>query len=128
MSLALRRSFFFLSLWLSLAIVLAPALDPVGSPLREVSGSAFNAFTSDVSLGPARAAPPERDRKDQALPAAGSDRWYLRTEAAVPAPPLFLPFLRLALRREIPIRSGAGPGGLGGRALPARAPPFLFRS
>jgi hypothetical protein len=57
-------------LWLSLAIVLTCAVGSFGSPLRATSGSAFNAFTSDVSLGPSRAAEPDKERREQ-LPAPG---------------------------------------------------------
>lgn len=69
------RSF---ALWLSLAVVLTCSLGSFGSPARAESGSAFNAFTSDVSLGPTRAAEPEKERREltptpggagQALPA-----------------------------------------------------------
>jgi hypothetical protein len=128
LSLALHRSAFSLFLWLSLAVVLAPALDPVGSPLREASGSAFNAFTSEVSLGPSRAAPPERERKFQAMPAGGSDRTAARAEAARPVRRIAIALPVLAVGPNHPVRSGAGPGRFSGPALPARAPPFLFRS
>ena len=63
------RSF---ALWLSLTVVLTCALGSFGSAVQASSGSAFNAFTSDVSLGPERASGPERDRKEQAPP-SGAD-------------------------------------------------------
>jgi len=128
LSLALHRSAFSLFLWLSLAVVLAPALDPVGSPLREVSGSAFSAFTSEVSLGPSRAAPPERERKFQAMPAGGSDHGAARAEAARSVRRIAIALPGLAVGPNHPVRSGAGPGRFSGPALPARAPPLLFRS
>lgn len=49
-------------LWLSLAIIFAHALSPAGSRLLSSSGSAFNGFTSEVSLGPSRSSHPERDK------------------------------------------------------------------
>ena len=48
---------FLAFVWLALATILAPALAPVGSALETSSGSAFNPFTSEVSLGPSRSAP-----------------------------------------------------------------------
>jgi hypothetical protein len=126
LSLAPHRSAFAFFLWLSLAIVLGPALDPVGSPLREVSGSAFNAFTSEVSLGPSRAAPPERDRKYQATPAGGSERVAANDGAILPLVRIEIALPRLAVGAPFPLRSGAGPGRLSGPPLPARAPPFSF--
>ena len=51
-----RRSAFLAILWLAIATVLVNALVPTGSPLGRNSGSAFNPFTSDVSLGPKRGA------------------------------------------------------------------------
>lgn len=127
MGLALHRSAFAFFLWLSLAVVLAPALDPVGSPLREVSGSAFNAFTSEVSLGPSRAAPPERERKYQAMPAGGSDRAAPRAEAPMPVRRIAIALPRLAIGAAFPLLSGASPGRFSGPALPARAPPLFSR-
>src|SRR3954468_10373649 len=52
MRLAPRHWANMLFLWLSLATVLVPAIGSSGSPLRLTEGSAFSAFTSDVSLGP----------------------------------------------------------------------------
>ena len=53
-----RRTRAFLAfVWLALATILAPALAPVGSALEPSSGSAFNPFTSEVSLGPSRSTP-----------------------------------------------------------------------
>ena len=126
MSLASHRSAFAFFLWLSLAIVLGPALDPVGSPLREVSGSAFNAFTSEVSLGPSRAALPERDRKYQAMPAGGSQRVAASAGAILPLVRISIALRRLALDAPFPLVSGVGPGRLSGPPLPARAPPSSF--
>lgn len=68
MSLAPRNWANALFLWLSLATVLVPAIGSSGSPLRLTQGSAFSAFTSDVSLGPSRAAPIEAGGDGQTSP------------------------------------------------------------
>ena len=46
---------FLAFVWLALATILANALAPTGSAVEISSGSAFNPFTSEVSLGPTRA-------------------------------------------------------------------------
>ena len=48
--------------WLALAIVLAHALTPLPPSLQARSGSAFSAFTSDVTLGPVRGQDPAKAR------------------------------------------------------------------
>lgn len=50
-------------LWLSLAIILIHALAPSATPWRISYGSAFNGFTRDVSLGPSRTSPVEKDQR-----------------------------------------------------------------
>ena len=81
-----------LFLWLSLATVLVPALASSGSPLRVTEGSAFSAFTSDVSLGPSRAAPIEEDGSRQTAPGdgAGGSAFHARAAfaASLPGPAL----------------------------------------
>ena len=72
MTLASRNWFRTGFLWLALAVVLTCALGSFGSPVRASSGSAFNAFTSDVSLGPSRASEPEKQRREQAPPSGGA--------------------------------------------------------
>ena len=52
-----HKGAFLAFIWLALATILAPALAPVGSALELSSGSAFNPFTSEVSLGPSRSSP-----------------------------------------------------------------------
>ncbi|HTU11153.1 MAG TPA: hypothetical protein VMG08_09680 [Allosphingosinicella sp.] len=79
-----------ISLWLSLAIVLTCALGSFGSPARATSGSAFNAFTSDVSLGPQRASAPEKDRQEQ-TPASGGTGQAKALPAATLIPAAALP-------------------------------------
>ena len=95
------RSF---ALWLSLVVVLTCALGSFGSAVQASSGSAFNAFTSDVSLGPSRASEPE---KAKALPLL----------VALLAPPQPAPLLHHSvdsLTPPIPVTVGA---------VGARAPP-----
>ena len=80
------RSF---ALWLSLAVVLTCAIGSFGSPVRASSGSAFNAFTSDVAIGPGRAADPEKNRKEQtpAPGGAGQAKAVVAVAAALAPPP-----------------------------------------
>lgn len=117
-----RRSWFQLgSIWLALLIVLGNALDPVGPALEARSGSAFNAFTSDVSLGPARNQEPVKARD------AANDRdRHLRLPGgaglALLQPPVGTTFATLALApdgaasAELPLQSTP-------RSHNARAPP-----
>lgn len=78
--------------WLSLAIVLTCALGSFGSPARATSGSAFNAFTSDVAIGPSRAGAPEKARREL-TPAPGGAGQAKAILAALPAlaPPVRTP-------------------------------------
>ena len=75
--LASRRWAYTAFVWLTLATIFSNALAPSGSPLRPSSGSAFNPFTTDVSLGPNRGLKPVKDRQEQVTsegddgPAAG---------------------------------------------------------
>jgi hypothetical protein len=73
MSVARRNWAYAVFLWLSLATVLVPALGSSGSPLQPGEGSAFSAFTSDVSLGPSRAASLEQQESVQPTPGDGAD-------------------------------------------------------
>lgn len=73
MTLALRRWGYFVFLWLSLGTAAVHAIVPLGSPLVARSGSAFSAFTSDLSLGPQRAAQPEKGARHHSLPDPGTD-------------------------------------------------------
>jgi len=124
LTLDLRRlAFAFLS-WLALAVVLAPALDPVGSPLVQTSGSAFNVFTSDVSLGPSRAAAPERDRKLQTLPTGGPDDGGRTIPAAMlPSPPA-VPAVPGRSRPAWTLAATPAPGDAAAAPFNARAPPL----
>jgi hypothetical protein len=105
-------------MWLSLAVVLTCALGSFGSPARATSGSAFNAFTSDVSLGPSRASEPEKERREQ-RPAAGSAGQAKMVPAAarLPAPPPIIAARYFVLTSDPPAPATAG-------ALGARAPPL----
>ena len=62
-SLALNRLF----LWISLAVILTHALTPLGSAAVRGQGSAFSAFTADVSLR-AREGTVKRHKAAQAEP------------------------------------------------------------
>ena len=110
------RSF---ALWLALAVVLTCALGSFGSPVRASNGSAFNAFTSDVSLGPSRASEPEKERKEQTPGTRSAGQAKIVLAANLPRAPLPAgptgyfepPFASLA-----PATTGA----LGARAPPLR--------
>ena len=73
MTLALRKWGYFVFLWLSLGTAAVHAIVPLGSPLVARSGSAFSAFTSDLSLGPQRAAQPEKDARHHSPADPGTD-------------------------------------------------------
>jgi hypothetical protein len=110
-----------LFLWLSLATVLVPAIGSSGSPLRLTEGSAFSAFTSDVSLGPSRAAPIEDEGTAQTAPGGGGGsashvRFALAAPALGPAPALAAPGTAFDPPSPRPARFAAG-------AIGARAPP-----
>jgi hypothetical protein len=104
--------------WLSLVVVLTCAVGSFGSAVQASSGSAFNAFTSDVSLGPSRASEPEKVRKDQALPAgAAGQAKALPMVIALLTPPRPAPVEpRTAAPSTLPAIVMAG-------AVGARAPP-----
>ena len=115
---ASRQWFRTFALWLSLLVVLTCALGSFGSPVRASSGSAFNAFTSDVALGPSRAAMPEKGRKEQS-PAAGGNG---QAKALTAAPASLIPpsaFVVPSCLAPVPApRATATAGPLGARAPP----------
>ena len=123
MRLAPRKWAYALFLWLSLATVLVPALGSSGSPLRLTEGSAFSAFTSDVSLGPSRAAPIEEDGTAQTAPGDGDGSSVLTARAT------------FSISASGPALAASGPGPafaglpslrparLAAGAIGARAPP-----
>jgi hypothetical protein len=111
-------------LWLAIATVLINALAPIGSPIARGEGSAFNPFTSDVSLGPKRGAVVRKaasfaslsvdDGPGDAGPVAGSV-----VPAALPFP--FSPPLReTRIPAPAPVISGLPAAG----RVRARAPPL----
>lgn len=107
---------------LSLALVLACAIGSFGSPARASHGSAFNAFTSDVSLGPARPVPPEKIKRIQRA-SSGPDDPAVRAMASIAAPSLLAApeaGVAAAAYFEIAIRP---PARLGAAGFRARAPP-----
>lgn len=114
-----RHWFRTFALWLSLAIVLTCAIGSFGSPVRASSGSAFNAFTSDVAIGPKRAGAPEKDSSEQ-TPAPGGSGQAKALPASLIA--LFPPSLSASISGGIQPQVSvlpltAGPVG-------ARAPPL----
>jgi hypothetical protein len=118
-----QRPWFPAGFWLALAIIFLHALTPSATPWRPTAGSAFNGFTRDVSLGPSRAAPPEkeqriRDRRDDRSgvhPAATATAALLLLSPAVAAP------IRPA--EAIAARLGPAIAPAPAEARRARAPP-----
>ena len=123
MSLAPRNWANALFLWLSLATVLVPAIGSSGSPLRLTEGSAFSAFTSDVSLGPSRAAPIEAGGDGQTSPGVGDggSTFIASSGDALPGPSAAqsLPALRPDFIEPPPRHPATFAAG----AIGARAPP-----
>jgi hypothetical protein len=116
---ALRHWVRTFSLWLSLAVVLTCAIGSFGSPVSASTGSAFNAFTSDVTLGPSRASEPEKASKEQTPASGGTGQAgaILRASTALPAPPKpAAPVPSRLVPAPTPVVT-TGPLG-------ARAPPF----
>ena len=110
------RSF---ALWLSLAVVLTCALGSFGSPVQASSGSAFNAFTSDVTLGPTRASEPAKERKEQTPGTGGAGQAkFVHAAAWLLAPPPPGPALYFDPPFDQP--APAPRGALGARAPPLR--------
>lgn len=106
------------SLWLSLAVVLTCAVGSFGSAVQASTGSAFNAFTSDVSLGPSRASDPEKERREQAQPAGSAGQAKaLSLMVALETPP------RPAALQPHAIASSTPPAAVMAGAVGARAPP-----
>jgi hypothetical protein len=73
LTLALRKWGYVVFLWLSLGTAAVHAIVPLGSPLVPRSGSAFSAFTSDLSLGPQRGAQTEKAGRHSGQPNDGAD-------------------------------------------------------
>jgi hypothetical protein len=119
LTLAPRNWLRTLFLWVALAVVLTCALGSFGSPVRASSGSAFNAFTSDVSLGPSRAAEPEKERREQTPPSGdGSGHAAIVPAPAVTAAPPFPRAVRPVFRPSRAPLSLATAGAVGARAPP----------
>ena len=111
-------------LWLSLATVVTPALDPVGSPLADSQGSAFNPFTSDVSLGPTRAATPEATRRNQNVTDGNSGQSNVQICIWLAAASL-LPWFAEGRSPDFPaVTPGLGAARLFLLSVQARPPPF----
>lgn len=102
MARAPRTWLFLACLWLSIATALGHAVVPAGTPFEKNSGSAFSAWTTDVSLGPVRTATGLLKRAEAA---GGQDD----TAFGPDAPPLTA-------------SSPAVPQSAAGKALHVRAP------
>ncbi|WP_114950741.1 hypothetical protein [Sphingosinicella terrae] len=104
------------TLWLILAAIFAHALLPVGSPIERISGSAFSAATSDVSLAPGRALAAEEEDTlgdlDGPAPAAWPDP--IAAMSAVPQAPM----------PQQPFLAGLPASPPGARPYAPRAPPL----
>jgi hypothetical protein len=83
---ARRRRIWFVFLWMSLATVLGHAVMPLGSPLAKSSGSAFSVSTSNVSLGPTRAAAAVKAKRQQRVPPGDGEATAAPWIAALPYP------------------------------------------
>jgi hypothetical protein len=123
--LARRRSGFLAILWLAVATVLINALAPTGSPLTRSAGSAFNPFTSDVSLGPKRGAVVKKATSFASLSAEGGrgddGSAVAATVATLASPfPLSPPPRESRIPATAPVRSGLPASG----RFRARAPPL----
>ena len=116
-----RRGLFIATLWLALATILTHALLLTDSPMRRTSGSAFNPFTTEVALGPKRAAMVEKPASVQVLAGDGGEQ-----DGGAVVAPLSLSVFRLALPVPGAVFAepvGALSGLAGARAFHARAPP-----
>jgi len=110
-------------LWLSLATVLVPAIGSSGSPLRPTEGSAFSAFTSDVSLGPSKAASIEEDGAQPSAPAGGGGEAVLNERATPGFPNAGRAQSVSAMRRGFAEPPPEPPARFAAGAIGARAPP-----
>jgi len=121
LTLASRKLTFLGGLWLALVTVFVLALDPIdAAPAREISGSPFSFFTSDVSLGPSRAPAPDR----LVRPRASADPGVNSTDAATPPRRAFaLPAGPRPAAVVAPRPDMNPPAGAAVRIARARAPP-----
>ena len=119
-----RRWAYTAFVWLTLATIFSNALAPSGSPLRPSSGSAFNPFTTDVSLGPNRGIKPVKDRQQQ-VTSKGDDGPATLPEDPEPAPAAFSLPTRLASASQFePSPDSIVRARPASRGFLARAPPF----
>ena len=123
MTLPTRHLATALFLRLSLAVVLACAIGSFGSPARASHGSAFNAFTSDVSLGPARPVPPEKIKRVQRA-SNNPDDPGLRTVAGIALPTLLAAPEAVAACAAYFASPAVTPARRAASGFQARAPPF----
>jgi hypothetical protein len=123
MTLATRQLATAIFLRLSLAVVLACAIGSFGSPVRASQGSAFNAFTSDVSLGPGRPVTPEKARRIQRA-SNGPDDPAVRAVANIALPSLLAAPEAAAAGAAWPAFPALPPTRIAALAFQARGPPL----
>lgn len=113
-----------LALWLLLFSIFTHALVPIGSPLQRANGSAFSAFTSEVSLSPDRKAQARQQRQLQDAGGEGSDGGDPSgDDLARAAPAALAP--QLAQQSRFAAAPAAEPAAEGGAAaFDARGPPL----
>ena len=120
-----RAHAFAIGFWLSLAIILIHALAPSATPWRRNYGSAFNGFTRDVSLGPSRATPIEKDQRGRER---RDDRGSFvggRLAGAALLPYRIEPIIAAGGARFHPARIDTPPGARIFHRLRAREPPSI---
>ncbi len=116
---ASRRWLRSFSLWLSLGVVLTCALCSFGSPVRASTGSAFNAFTRDVAIGPKRAGKPEKHRRQRPAPSGGAGQALLPAPAAIAFEPACVAIERALAAPAAILLPFVTAGPLGARAPPS---------
>jgi hypothetical protein len=116
-----RRWAYTAFLWLTLATIFSNALAPSGSPLRPGSGSAFNPFTTDVSLGPKRGLKPVKDRQEQ-VTSEGDDQ--PAGPAVVTLAAFAVPVGSPSAGQPEPMPDAVHRARPAARGFRARAPPF----
>ena len=119
-----RRWAYTFFVWLTLATIFSNALAPSGSPLRPSSGSAFNPFTSDVSLGPNRGVKPVKERQPQ-VTSEGDDRPAAGPADVALALVPFAPSIgSRSAGQAVPMPDSTVRARPASRGFLARAPPF----
>jgi hypothetical protein len=116
-----------MTLWLLLLSIFAHALVPIGSPLQRTAGSAFSAFTADVSTVPTRRPLREETGARQSAGNSGESGADSGSADAGPLPPSAPAVSARAVGAALPAAAAPPvplPGG-GAASFQARAPPSL---